>query len=96
MIGRFLCVFTRDFQDLPNLSFNGIIPSLTVGKTKNRCKPYDYRATAIFAIVTNYSNLFFSLTFFLNCSHFTFGYELIIGSETADIMKVICDRLPFV
>ena len=73
-----------------------IIPSLTVGKTKNRCKPYDYRATAIFAIVTNYSNLFFSLTFFLNCSHFTFGYELIIGSETADIMKVICDRLPFV
>ena len=73
-----------------------IILSLTVGKNKNRCKQYGYWVTAIFAVVTNYSNLFFSLTFFLNCSHFTFGYELKICSETAGIMKGICDHLPFV
>ena len=73
-----------------------IILSLTVGKNKNRCKQHGYWATAIFAVVTNYSNLFFSLTFFLNCSHFTFRYELKICSETAGIMKGICDHLSFV
>ena len=51
----------------------GMILSLTVGKNKNRCKPYGYWVTAIFAVVTDYSNLFFPFTFFLNCSHFTFG-----------------------
>lgn len=37
-----------------------VIPSLTVNKRKNRCIPYIYWAAAIFAVVTNYSNLFFS------------------------------------
>lgn len=58
--------------------------------------PYICWATAIFAVVTNYSNLFFSSTFFLDCPHFTFGYELKICSEATGIMKSICDRLPFV
>ena len=58
--------------------------------------PCVYWAAAIFFVVTKYSNLFFSFTFFLNCSHFTFGYELIIGSESTDIMKIICDSSPFV
>ena len=73
-----------------------IFPSLTVGKIKNRCNPYGYWAATIFAVVTNYSNLFFSFTFFLNCPHFTFGYELKICSETTDIMQIICDCLSFV
>ncbi|MCI9271151.1 MAG: hypothetical protein HFH11_08395 [Dorea sp.] len=29
---------------------------MTVGKIKNRCKPYGYWVTAIFAIVKNYGN----------------------------------------
>ena len=72
------------------------IPSLTVSKTKNRCKPYGYWATAIFAVVVDYSNLFFSFTFFLNCFHFTFGYELVISSKATGPMKIICDSFPFV
>ena len=72
------------------------IPSLTVSKRKNRCISCIYWAVAIFFVVANYSNLFFSLTFFLNCPHFTFGYELIIGAEATDLMKVICDSFPFV
>ena len=73
-----------------------IIPSLTVEKRKNRCSPCSYWATAIFAVVTNYSNLFFSFTFFLDISHFTSGYELIIRSETTDFMKIICDSFPLI
>ena len=72
------------------------IPSLTANKRKNRYIPYIYWAVAIFVIVTNYSNLFFSFTFFLNCPHFTFGYELIISSKTTGLMKIICDSFPFV
>ena len=72
------------------------IPSLTVEKRKNRCSPCSYWATAIFAVVTNYSNLFFSFTFFLDISHFTSGYELIIRSETTDFMKIICDSFPLI
>lgn len=72
------------------------IPSLTVGDLKNRCIPCICWSAAIFAVVMKYSNLFFSFTFFLNGSHFTFGYELIIGSEAADFMKRICDSVPFV
>ena len=74
----------------------GILPSLTVEKRKNRCSPCSYWATAIFAVVTNYSNLFFSFTFFLDISHFTSGYELIIRSETTDFMKIICDSFPLI
>jgi len=74
----------------------GKIPSLTVGDLKNRCIPCICWSAAIFAVVMKYSNLFFSFTFFLNGSHFTFGYELIIGSEAADFMKRICDSVPFV
>ena len=72
------------------------IPSLTVKRRKNRCIPCGYWATAIFAVVADYSILFFPFTFFLNISHFTFCYELIICSETADVMKIIRDRFPLV
>ena len=72
------------------------IPSLTVRKLKNRCIPCTYWVTAIFVVVAKYSNLFFSFTFFLNCSHLTFGYELIVRSEATDLMKIIRDSFPFV
>ena len=73
-----------------------MLPSLTVSKTKNRCKPYDYWAAAIFVVVADYSNLFFSFTFFLNGSHTAFGYELIIRSETTGFMEIIRDKFPSV
>ena len=73
-----------------------IILSLTVSRLKNRCIPCVFWVTAIFAVVTKYSNLFFPFTFFLNGSHAAFGYELIICSETADFMEIICDKLPSV
>ena len=76
--------------------FRIIIPSLTVEKRKNRCIPCICWATAIFIVVTEYSNLFFSFTFFLNISHFTFGYELIIRSKATDFMKIICDDFSLV
>ena len=72
------------------------IPSLTVERLKNRCIPCVYWAAAIFLVVTEYSNLFFSFAFFLDGFHFTFGYELIIRSETTSIMKIVCDSLSFV
>ena len=77
-------------------SRNGIIPSLTVEKRKNRYIPCICWATAIFIVVTEYSNLFFSFTLFLNSSHFTFGYELIIRSKATDFMKIIRDGFPLV
>lgn len=73
-----------------------IIPSLTVVKEKNRCIPHVYWSAAIFGLVTVFSNLLPSFTFFLNVFHFTFGYELIIGSKATDIMKGIRNRFPFV
>lgn len=73
-----------------------IIPSLTVRKRKNRGIPCGYWAAAIFAVVTDYSILFFPFTFFLNISHFTFCYELIICSETTDVMKIIRNSFSFV
>lgn len=73
-----------------------IIPSLTVDKRKNRYIPCICWAVAIFTAVTKYSNLFLPFTFFLDCSHFTFGYELIIGTETTDLMKGIRDSVPSV
>ena len=88
-IFHFLCSFTF-------LCISFIILSLTVVGRKNRCIPCIYWATAIFAVVSDYSNLFLSLTFFLDCPHFTFGYELIIRPETTDFVKVICDLFPFV
>ena len=72
------------------------IPSLTVERLKNRCIPCVYWAAAIFLVVTEYSNLFFSFAFFLDGFHFTFGYELIIRLETTGIMKIVCDSLSFV
>lgn len=73
-----------------------VLPSLTVRKSKNRCIPYGYWAAAIFAVVADYSILFFPFTFFLNISHFTFCYELIICSETTDVMKIIRNSFSFV
>lgn len=72
------------------------ILSLTVRKRKKRCIPCIYWAAAFFVVVTEYSNLFSSFTLFLDCFHFTFGYELIIGSKTASFMKSICDKFPFI
>ena len=73
-----------------------IILSLTVSRLKNRCIPRIFWLTAIFIVVTKYSNLFFPFTFFLNGSHIAFGYELIIRSETTDFMEIIRDKLPSV
>ena len=73
-----------------------MIPSLTVKKRKNRCIPCVYWGTAIFVVVMKYSNLFFSFAFFLDRSHFAFGYELIISSEAAGFMKIISNGFPFV
>ena len=39
-------------------------------------------STAVFVCVTEYGNLFPTLTFFLDGLHLTFGYKLIVGSET--------------
>ena len=72
------------------------IPSLTVDETKNRCIPCVYWVTAIFVVVMKYSNLFFPFAFFLDRSHFALGYELIISSEAADFMKIICNDFPFI
>ena len=72
------------------------IPSLTVRKRKNRCIPHVYWGIAIFVVVSKYSNLFLPFTFFLNISHLTFCYELIICSETADVMKIIRNSFSFV
>ena len=74
--------------------FCGKIPSLTVVGRKNRCIPCVYWATAIFAIVLNYSNLFLPFAFFLDCSHFTFGYELVVCPETAGFMKIVRNLFP--
>lgn len=87
----------RRLDDTKNCSFLlAMIPSLTVRKRKNRCIPCGYWAAAIFAVVTDYSILFFPFTFFLNISHFTFCYELIICSETTDVMKIIRNSFSFV
>ena len=73
------------------LYFTAMFPSLTVAEIKNRCIPCVYWGTAIFVVVMKYSNLFFSFAFFLDRSHFAFGYELIISSEAAGFMKIICN-----
>ena len=73
------------------LYLRNMIPSLTVAEIKNRCIPCVYWGTAIFVVVMKYSNLFFSFAFFLDRSHFAFGYELIISSEAAGFMKIICN-----
>ena len=58
--------------------------------------PCIYWATAISAVVSNYSNLFLPLTFLLDCSHFTFGYALVVCPESAGLVKIICDGFPFI
>ena len=75
---------------------SGIILSLTVVGRKNRCIPYIYWAAAIFIVVSNYSNLFLPFAFFLDCSHFTLGYELIVRPETAGFVKSIRNLFPLV
>ena len=72
------------------------ILSLTVSKRKNRCIPCAYLGTAIFIVVIEYCNLFPSFTLFLNCFHFTFGYELIVCSKSTSFMKIICNGLAFI
>ena len=79
-----------------NLLYKGILPSLTVVGRKNRCIPYIYWAAAIFIVVSNYSNLFLPFAFFLDCSHFTLGYELIVRPETAGFVKSIRNLFPLV
>ena len=74
----------------------GMILSLTVSKRKNRCIPCAYLGTAIFIVVIEYCNLFPSFTLFLNCFHFTFGYELIVCSKSTSFMKIICNGLAFI
>ena len=74
----------------------GKIPSLTVAEIKNRCIPCVYWGTAIFVVVIKYSNLFCSFAFFLDRSHFAFGYELIISSEAAGFMKIICNSFTLI
>lgn len=69
-------------------------PSLIVVKVKNRCIPYIYWAAAIFSVVPEFSILY--LCFFLNCSHVTFANELIIRSETENLMKIIGDHFTFI
>ena len=64
----------------------GIISSLTVDGRKNRCIPGVYWAAAIFAVVSDYSNLFLPFAFFLDRSHFTSSYELVVCPETTDVM----------
>ena len=76
---------------LTDAGIDARIPSLTVAEIKNRCIPCVYWGTAIFVVVMKYSNLFFSFAFFLDRSHFAFGYELIISSEAAGFMKIICN-----
>ena len=86
----------KDGRYQARYTFNGkryTILSLTVSRLKNRCIPCVFWVTAIFAVVTKYSNLFFPFTFFLNGSHAAFGYELIICSETTDFMEIIRDKL---
>ena len=53
-------------------------------------------STAVFVSVTEYGNLFPTLTFFLDGLHLTFGYKLIVGTEATDIMQAIGDLFPFV
>lgn len=52
------------------------IPSLTLWKRKNRCTPCIYWSVEIFAVVTEYSNLFSPFTFFLDSSSFFFLWGL--------------------
>ena len=79
---------------MSNFGLCDILPSLTVKRRKNRCIPCVYWATAIFVVVLNYSNLFLPFAFFLDCSHFTFGYELVVRPETAGFMKIIRNLFP--
>ena len=78
------------------LKDSDILLSLTVVGRKNRCIPYIYWAAAIFIVVSNYSNLFLPFAFFLDCSHFTLGYELIVRPETAGFVKSIRNLFPLV
>ena len=82
---------TKNRKNLLTTQISYAIPSLTVAEIKNRCIPCVYWGTAIFVVVMKYSNLFFSFAFFLDRSHFAFGYELIISSEAAGFMKIICN-----
>ena len=90
------CAYRLVALILTRTALHDIIPSLTVIKRKNRCILCIYWDSAIFSVVTEYSNLFPSFTFFLNCSHSTFCYEFTIGSKATDIMKIVCNVFSFV
>ena len=100
--GKYYIEILRNFTQI--ICYTGFIPerksdiilSLTVVGRKNRCIPYIYWAAAIFIVVSNYSNLFLPFAFFLDCSHFTLGYELIVRPETAGFVKSIRNLFPLV
>lgn len=95
------CLHRSDSNKVAGLALNLFVEndnilSLTVSKRKNRCIPCAYLGTAIFIVVIEYCNLFPSFTLFLNCFHFTFGYELIVCSKSTSFMKIICNGLAFI
>jgi len=72
------------------------ISSLTVCRKKIAVKPVAMGSTAIFLFVTDFGNLFPSLTFFLDIFHGTFGNELIVCPETACLMQGIRQFVTFI
>lgn len=54
------------------------------------------KKTGKFAIYKITDLLVFSFAFFLDRSHFAFGYELIISSEAAGFMKIICNSFTLI
>ena len=91
-----IALYISDYKRFTSLPTRDKILSLTVSKRKNRCIPCAYLGTAIFIVVIEYCNLFPSFTLFLNCFHFTFGYELIVCSKSTSFMKIICNGLAFI
>ena len=80
-----VCVYTKGFF-LYGIKSYVIIPSLTVKKNKIAVTLVNMGVTAIFCSVTDYSNLFFAFTFFLNSFHLTFRYKLKVCTETTGFM----------
>lgn len=80
-------LISRYLANYSNYSRYAIIPSLTVYK-KNKIAvcSVNMGVTAIFFSVTDFSNLFFTFTFFLNCFHLTFGNKFKVGIKTTDLV----------
>ena len=75
----------------PLLDNDATILSLTVSRLKNRCIPRIFWLTAIFIVVTKYSNLFPSFTLFLNLFHFLFCDKLIVCPKATYFVQGIRD-----